>query len=184
MKQEKSIKNNDTTGLYNVLKNIQSRKCSDNFLCIELGTIYGDFDSLLPKNITIQTTQVKDVHTIIKPIIITNNTSNNSCNPIYPVPTNNQSDDNYTNSTDLFEQESDCEDLNMSGNIGLARSSSQINLLNSNFNRFKQIDNNINEMKRFYRKVSVSNEIYSTDIFKQGLNIIILERDIKYSKCK
>jgi hypothetical protein len=42
---------------------------------------------------------------------------------------------------------------------------------------------NFNKIQRkFYRKVAIAEEIYSQDTFKQGLNIIIIQRDNKYTK--
>jgi hypothetical protein len=58
---------------------------------------------------------------------------------------------------------------------------------NSNQNYNKNINynknNNDNEIKRkFYRKVEYANEILANDIFKQGINLVILRRQKGYQK--
>jgi hypothetical protein len=148
--QEKSLIN-DPLGLYTVLKNIQNRKCSCGFLCIEIGTIYGDFDKLKPKNVTIPYNHQSNVHMIIKPIVIVNSTTPNPNPGPSPAPIPIPIDD-------------DCD------------------ILSGNAPRFRERDQPI--QRKFYRKVSVAEKIYSQDIFKQGLNVIIIQRDKKYSKCK
>ena len=166
-------KDEEQTGLFKVLKNIQNKKCSCDFLCIEIGTIYGPFDSLRPKNITIMTTKRENVQLIIKPVIVINNTLSNipSVNPIPITPINNTS----VNMTNLFMNE-DCDLLTMGG---------QTQNYNQNV-RFKQIADGSNfkyEIKRkFYRKVEYSSEILANDIFKQGLNVIILKREKGFPK--
>jgi hypothetical protein len=74
MGQEDKTETKDPTGLFNVLKNIQNRACSCGYICIEIGTIYGDFDMLKPKKVVIPTQEEENVHLIIKPIILVNNT--------------------------------------------------------------------------------------------------------------
>lgn len=162
MQQQEKSYINDPLGLYTVLKNIQGRKCSCGFLCIEIGTIYGDFDSLKPKNITVPFNEDKNIHMIIKPIIVVNNTMTNQLPP----------KNDTAKIIDLFDQD-DCDELKMNGN--------QM--------RFKQINKGIvvkrqNKQRKFYRKVSVADNIYSQDTFRQGLNLIIAQRDRKYTKCK
>ncbi len=204
MNQEEEVKhaNEDQTGLFTVLKNIQNKKCSCDFLCIEIGTINGPFDALRPKKVSIMTNHKENVQLIIKPVIIVNNT--NTYIPVGPIPipvpipipiipNNTLPSFNFTN---LFEND-DCDLLTMGG------SSISINPNNNNNNqRFKQLgtssDNNYNdntynnnqnnqntyfEIKRkFYRKVEYSNEILANDIFRQGLNVIILKREKGYPK--
>jgi hypothetical protein len=167
MKQQERSKINDPLGLYTVLKNIQNRKCSCGFLCIELGTIYGDWDKLRPRNITVPFNEEENVHVIIKPIIVMNNTK-------IPSPTPSPPDKNSTPiiPIDIFEKEEDCDELKMSGN-GLPR--------------FKQFNQGIevkhqNVQRKFYRKVAIGENIYSQDIFKQGINVIIVQRDRSYTK--
>lgn len=186
--QEKPAKEEDPTGLFNVLKNIQNRKCSCGFLCIEIGSIYGDFSELNPKNITVPYKTNKNVHFVIKPILIVNNTESNF------VPINPSNHTNSTNWENLFLQDEDCDDLKI---MGVSSSSSYRNNNNgNNFNRFKETSmkmykkNKMSEVdfdkmhRKFYRKVAIAEEIYTQDTFKQGINIIIIQRDKKYSKCK
>jgi len=206
--EEKNDPNKDQTGLFNVLKNIQNRKCSCDFLCIEIGTINGPFDALKPKHISVMTNHKENVQLIIKPVIVVNNTNIPVPYPVpYPVPTppNPPKAPNQTiipslNLTNLFENE-DCDMLTMGG------SSISLNGNNNNNQRFKQIDdsNNYNSdqnadgennnsnnnnnnnnffpiKRKFYRKVEYGNEILANDIFKQGLNVIILRREKGYPK--
>lgn len=168
MNQDEKNQVDDQTGLFNVLKNIQNKKCSCNMLCIEIGTIYGPFDSLRPRNVTIMTNHKENVQVVIKPVILVNNT----VEQLPSVPT--------TNSTHLFEDD-DCDVLKMSG--------TQENTNNFNQNmRFKQLVDNDSKAavlkRKFYRKVEYGNEILTNDIFKQGLNVIILRRNKQYSKGK
>jgi hypothetical protein len=162
VQQEKSMVN-DPLGLYTVLKNIQSRKCSCGFLCIEIGSIYGDFNTLKPKNITIPVDEQKDVHMIIKPIVIVNSTA-----PEIPKKMETATKANV----DLFDND-DCDELKIS--------------TPNNPPRFKETSGQIevkhqNVQRKFYRKVSVGEDVYSQDTFKQGLNLIIVEREKHYSK--
>jgi len=205
--QEKPLIDEDPTGLYNVLKNIQNRKCSCGFLCIEIGTIYGDFSQLNPRNITIPYNTNQNVHFVIKPIVIVNNTvqpaPDQPFGPVIPNNNNNNSNVNITNWGDVFLPEDDCEDLRIMGVVPPPSNPlNPGNNNNPNFNRFKETSMsmmnsmnknkqyrmkgvNFNRMQRkFYRKVAIAEEIYSQDTFKQGLNIIIIQRDSKYTKCK
>ncbi len=192
--QEKPAKEEDPTGLFNVLKNIQSRKCSFGFLCIEIGAIYGDFSDLNPRNITIPYNTNKKVHFVIKPIVIVNNTPT-PYEPIIPPPHNDDDGGGKGNSTDwnnLFLKDDDCDDLKMMGIASNSGSASN----NNNFNRFKETGMSLNMnsqsrmtgvnfnkiQRKFYRKVAIAEEIYSQDSFKQGLNMIIIQRDKKYTK--
>ena len=78
----------------------------------------------------------------------------------------------------LFDKDEDCDGLNISGEKNQ-------NFYDANM-RFKQIvdrDANKHKQKRkFYRKVEMGNEILATEIFKQGLNLIILKREKGYPK--
>jgi hypothetical protein len=159
IQQEKSLVN-DPLGLYTVLKNIQSKKCSCGFLCIEIGTVYGNFDTLKPKNITVPFNEDKNVHMIIKPILVVNNTS------VAPAPAST------VKMADLFDNE-DCDELKMAGT----------------FPRFKQVNKGVvvkhqDIERKFYRKVALGEDVYSQDTFKQGLNLIVVDRDRKYTKSK
>ena len=195
--QEKSKEDIDPTGLYNVLKNIQNRKCSCGFLCIEIGAIYGDFSSLIPQNITVPYDINKKVHFVIKPIVVVNNTAV----PTPPIPPYNPNNGgNSTNFNNIFIQDEDCDDLKLLGVSSASTTTSNSNT--ANFNRFKETSSmtfnsaegmnqyrmkgvNFNKIQRkFYRKVAIAEEIYTQDTFKQGLNVIIIQRDRKYTKCK
>jgi len=162
MSQEEKPVNEDPTGLFTVLKNIEGRKCSCGYLCIEIGAIYGDFDSLKPKNITIPIEEKRKVHMIIKPIIIVNSTKEEPQQKDIPW-------------ADLFENDDDCDELKLSGNFQGP----------SKF-RFKQhpgiIVKRTNIQRKFYRKVAVGEFVYSKETFKQGLNLIIVDRDKTYTK--
>lgn len=188
--QQEKPKEEDPTGLFNVLKNIQNRKCSSGFLCIEIGTIYGDFSDLNPRNITVPYNTNKNVHFVIKPIVILNNTAT----PFGPINPNDNG--NSTNWNNLFLQDEDCDDLKMMGISSNTQSANNKN--NNNFNRFKETSMSLNKnfqsrmtnvnfnniQRKFYRKVAIAEEIYSQDTFKQGLNLIIIQRDKKYTKRK
>jgi hypothetical protein len=174
MRQQEKGMIYDPLGLFTVLKNIQNRKCSCGFLCIEIGTIYGDWDLLRPKNITIPFHHKKNVHMIIKPILVINNTK---------IPDNPPNITPPINITDLFEEE-DCDVLKISGNYNPTDYHPNNNTQNYNM-RFKQIVvKRQNIQRKFYRKVAIADEIYSQDTFKQGLNLIIVQRDKKYSLFK
>jgi hypothetical protein len=128
-------------GLFTVLKNIQNRKCSSEYLCLEIGSIYGPFDKIKPKNVTIMTTERENMHVIIKPVIIVNDTMARLPPPrIKPV----------------FE---DCEE-------GI---------------RFKEKEDGPVKRK-FYRKVEFSNDVLGEEIFKQGINLVIIKREKNYPK--
>jgi len=64
----------DPLGLYTVLKNIQTRQCSIGYLCIEIGTIYGDFNLLNMKKIKVDSSEKENVHLVIQPIVIQKHT--------------------------------------------------------------------------------------------------------------
>lgn len=163
MNQDECNTPDDQTGLFNVLKNIQNRKCSCGFLCIEIGTIYGPFDNLRPKNVTVMTNHKENVQVIIKPIIVVNSTQVQIPPQVI-----------RKNMSVLFEDD-DCDVLKTSA------IHENTNIYNQNM-RFKQlVDKEKTQTKRkFYRKVEYSNEILATEIFKQGLNVIILKRDIHF----
>jgi hypothetical protein len=190
MDQQENNEPDDQTGLYKVLKNIQNKKCSCYFLCIEIGTIYGPFDNLRPKNVTIMTNHRENVQVIIKPVIVVNNTIERIPIPV-PVPTPTPTPTpgpapapiipipvTSPNITGLFEND-DCDFLSMSS------LHKDTNIYQRNI-RFKQVVDNhhkLSKMKRkFYRKVEYGNEILATEIFKQGLNVIILQREKLFKK--
>ncbi len=184
---EHKKEDSDQTGLFNVLKNIQKRKCSCDFLCIEIGRIEGPFDALKPKKVSIMTNRKENVQLIIKPVIIVNNTNTLIPSPI--LPNNTIPNINLTN---LFENE-EC-DVLATGGSSNSMNFNKNNEYNGNYNqRFKQsdeLDDDNNQMKKthfeikrkFYRKVEYANDILANDIFKQGLNIILLKREKGYPK--
>jgi hypothetical protein len=107
-----------------------------------------------------------------------------------------------------FDADDDCEELRYFGGKNEESSSKKINPSNqssANFNRFKETESsmffsksksksnansqqytmNYNKIQRkFYRKVAIAEQIYTQETFKQGLNLIIIQRDKKYTKCK
>lgn len=72
--QQENSEIKDPTGLFTILKNIENKPCSCDYLCIEIGTIYGDFSALAPKKIKVPTKKKEDVQIVIKPVIVVNNT--------------------------------------------------------------------------------------------------------------
>ena len=142
----------------------------------------------MPQNITIPYDYNKNFHMVIKPILIVNGTVAPNV-PVIPVNPINPGNGNMTN---LFFQDDDCDDLSILGvktqetskNIDFPRFKSgessvmaekQNKMINVNFNKIQ---------RKFYRKVAISEEVYSQDTFKQGLNLIIIQRDKKYTKRK
>lgn len=224
--QEKPTDEIDPTGLYNVLKNIQNRKCSSGFLCIEIGAIYGDFSQLNPRNITVPYNINRNVHFVIKPIVVVNNTvvknKDIPWSPLHPGDKNGPNpgprpphyhEINKTEIDKYFAADDDCDDLRYFGHhheeamsktvnsqgtspspgfsrfketeseMSSARSSSESSM-NSESSQYRMKNVNFNNIQRkFYRKVAIAEEIYSQDTFKQGLNMIIIQRDKKYTKC-
>ena len=111
----------DPLGLYTVLKNIQTRQCSIGYLCIEIGTIYGDFNLLNSKQMTVDSTGKENVHLVIQPIVIQKNIhikneqpNKNIEQPKKPV---------------IFDDTDECEDF-FSGHMDSLRFKVQINYLN------------------------------------------------------
>jgi hypothetical protein len=123
-----------------VIKNIHSRKCSIDNLCIEVGSIAGTFDQFKPKNITVPVMEKETIHMIIKPVIVL---------PPPPKP--------IIPNINIFKD--DCEDI---------------------FPSFKEKQDTIE--KRYYRRVYFGETNLAADIFKQGLNLIILDRTKGYKK--
>jgi len=74
MDQQENNEVYDPTGLFVLLKNIQNQACSNDYLCIEIGTIYGDFSKLRPKQIVVPTNEREDIQLVIKPVVVVNNT--------------------------------------------------------------------------------------------------------------
>lgn len=120
---------------------------------------------------------------IIKPIVVVNNTHS-------PIPDKNST---VIPMSDLFENEDeDCDILKVIDNFEQHSTSGLIKSQSNIFNKlpkFKQISKGIEIKKtkmqrKFYRKVAIGEMIYSIDTFKQGLNLIIVQRDKMYTKCK
>jgi hypothetical protein len=157
----------DPTGLFNVLKGIQQRKCSCGYLCIEIGTIYGDWDSLRPKNVIVQTKEYEDVNLILKPVIIINNIPSNGGN------NNTKNGGNNNNTISGYKvkiiEEEDCGDFDLLKSAGMLHFKEKIKPV---------------IQRKFYRKVQIGDKNYANDIFKQGLNIILIERNKDYTKGK
>ena len=148
------------------MKSIKQRVCSPCFLCIEIGTIYGDWDSLRPKDVEITTKEYEDVNLILKPIIIVNNIES----PNKPNDTG-ITGSNFTIDGERVKiiEDEDC------GDFDILKSANMLQIK-------EKIKPKI--QRKFYRHVQIGNENLSKDIFKQGLNIILLERNKAYSKSK
>lgn len=169
-----------------------------------------------PRNITVPFNINRNVHFVIKPIVVVNNTVVNPkekpWSPLTPggKPPGPGPNPNVINMTELnkyFEADDDCEDLRYFGHHHEEAYSKTVNpplQSSNNFNRFKETESTISSsqsmsksqqyrmkntnfnmiQRKFYRKVAIAEQIYSQDTFKQGLNMIIIQRDIKYTKCK
>ena len=177
MNQEENNELHDPTGLFILLKNIQNQACSSNYLCIEIGTIYGDFGSLKPIQKKVPTVEKEDIQLIIKPTILVNNTISKpppkmpfTMSPPKPKP---EPKNNIT-TPKIFEDD-DCEG-DFFSSLGK----------NMRFSEKRHNDEDItNEEKiqrKFYRKVQYGENILVKDIFSQGVNLLVLRRDHTYSK--
>jgi hypothetical protein len=112
--------------------------------------------------------------------------------PIHPVPAPivpNSGNSSHHQMLNLFDANDDCDELKLSGNFEqqmVHRSSKNFNALP----RFKErIIHGIqvkhqNVQRKFYRKVGIGEFIYTQETFKQGLNLLIIQRDRRYTKCK
>ena len=197
MNQSKASKTQEeNSSLYQIIKNIKNIKCSENYICIEIGAIVGFFKSMNPYTTPKPETVEKEYHTIVKPVIIMNNTV-------------------IEEKPKIIAMEDDCDNL-ITSLDGVIENSKKVNRVK--IPRFKQtkgivddIYSSINENQskndkifaseknkcsndqeefeseglqmKFYRKVSIGNKfIYSTHLFKEGINIIVVNRDAKYSK--
>ncbi len=105
----------DPTGLFNVLKGIQQSKCSCGYLCIEIGTIYGDWDSLRARDVEVQTKETEDVNLIIKPVIIVNNidTTPSSHNESNIPPGHHNNNSTGGNDNIKVNQDEECEEFDL-----------------------------------------------------------------------
>jgi len=172
--QKKQSEVVDPTGLYQVLKEIQSKECPCDYICIEVGTIYGDFDGLRPRNSTETIIEKEEVKLVIKPVIIVNKTQE-------VPPKEKEHIKVITNGTltplKLFEDD-DCE-----GDF-ISSSNKHNYLQNLRFKEKIDSTKTLQVVKRkFYRKVQFGSLILATQIFRQGLNVILLERAKGYKKC-
>ena len=166
LNQNENEEIDDPTGLFKVLKTIQQSKCSCGYLCIEIGTINGDFDSLRPKTVEVSTIEQEDVNLIIKPIIIVNNVQDENPN------NNGTGSSNMTvngNKIKVFDEE-DCEPFDIVKEAKLLH--------------FKEKLATSKIQRKMYRKVQIWDVDYAKEIFKQGLNIVLVERNKSYTKSK
>ena len=151
------IISNIISSLFSLLRSIQENNtCSDGFLCIEIGVIKGPFN-IKESNITPIVPK--------QPEHIINNTTNSTVEPKKneTVPPRQREI--------IINDDDDCDELTMM----------------SSFNpiRFKEIEHtNItyNVTTKLYRKVVIGNMIYSQDIFNEGMNMIIVKRNINYDR--
>lgn len=95
---------------------------------------------------------------------------------------NNDGNKNITNGSLSVEEtkiklfdEGDCDDLKISGNY-------PYNMLKFKEKITSEMDKKSNIQRKFYRKVQLGEELYAKDIFKQGLNMILIERNKRYKK--
>ena len=151
------IISNIISSLFSLLRSIQENNtCSDGFLCIEIGVIKGSFN-IKESNITPIVPK--------QPEHIINNKTNSTVEPKKneTVPPRQREI--------IINDDDDCDELTMI----------------SSFNpiRFKEIEHtNItyNVTTKLYRKVVIGNMIYSQDIFNEGMNMIIVKRNINYDR--
>ena len=151
------IISNIISSLFSLLRSIQENNtCSDGFLCIEIGVIKGPFN-IKESNITPIVPK--------QPEHIINNKTNSTVEPKKneTVPPRQREI--------IINDDDDCDELTMI----------------SSFNpiRFKEIEHtNItyNVTTKLYRKVVIGNMIYSQDIFNEGMNMIIVKRNINYDR--
>ena len=151
------IISNIISSLFSLLRSIQENNtCSDGFLCIEIGVIKGPFN-IKESNITPIVSK--------QPEHIINNKTNSTVEPKKneTVPPRQREI--------IINDDDDCDELTMM----------------SSFNpiRFKEIEHtNItyNVTTKLYRKVVIGNMIYSQDIFNEGMNMIIVKRNINYDR--
>ena len=151
------IISNIISSLFSLLRSIQENNtCSDGFLCIEIGVIKGPFN-IKESNITPIVPK--------QPEHIINNKTNSTVEPKKDETVPPRQREIIINDDD------DCDELTMM----------------SSFNpiRFKEIEHtNItyNVTTKLYRKVVIGNMIYSQDIFNEGMNMIIVKRNINYDR--
>ena len=151
------IISNIISSLFSLLRSIQENNtCSDGFLCIEIGVIKGPFN-IKESNITPIVPK--------QPEHIINNKTNSTVEPKKKETVPPRQREIIINDDD------DCDELTMM----------------SSFNpiRFKEIEHtNItyNVTTKLYRKVVIGNMIYSQDIFNEGMNMIIVKRNINYDR--
>lgn len=149
----------DKTGLYNVLKNIMTRPCSCGYLCVEVGSIYGDFVESVTK---IEKVPEKvTVETIIKPVLIVRKQKEKQ-------PTLSVKQTVVGN----------CDELDITASKPLFAERNM---------RFKEVIDSMGDRqtvgkRRYYRRVSIGEVNLSTDVYKEGLNVTIVQRNRKYEK--
>lgn len=122
---------------------------------------------------TVETVEKENIHLIIKPVIIVNSTGGGgSDDGGKNITSNNISIDGTK--IKIFD-DGECDDLKISGNY-------PYNMLKFKEKVTSQIEAKANIQRKFYRKVQIGEEIYAKEIFKQGLNMILIDRNRKYSK--
>jgi len=129
--------------------------------------------------VTVETLEKENVHLIIKPVIIMNSTTSGENGGNNSGGDKNNSHNNINNTVEetkfkLFD-EGECEDLKISGNY-------PYNMLKFKEKLTSLIEKKPNLQRKFYRKVQVGEELYAKEIFKQGLNMILIERNKRYKK--
>jgi len=179
MNQQEKQQVFDPLGLYTVLKNIQTRQCSRGYICLEIGTIYGDFDLLNSKKVQVDGTEKENIHLIIKPIVIQKNVVvEKQHSPFTGIPKQKEENNNLKIKKEELE---DCDFF--SGHMDSLR----FKVCLFYFKLQEKVDTTPTlqgAKRKFYRKVQIGEKVLANDVFKQGLNMIVLQRDIKYTKCK
>lgn len=138
------------SSLFRLLQKIQEKKkCSDNYICAEIGFITGPFD-IREKNKT-------------EPFLP----------PVFPNRTENETKKNETPSQPfiIIDDDEDCDELTMKNGFNPFRFQ-EINT--------PQIDYTITN--KLYRRIMIGNMIYSQEIFKEGMNMIVVKRNANYDK--
>ena len=122
---------------------------------------------------TVETVEKENIHLIIKPVIIVNSTGGGGSDEGGKNITSNNISIDGTK-IKIFD-DGECDDLKISGNY-------PYNMLKFKEKVTSQIEAKANIQRKFYRKVQIGEEIYAKEIFKQGFNMILIDRNRKYSK--
>lgn len=204
--EEEKVKINiiENHSLAKVLREINFINCKDDLLCIELGRICGDWD-LKPKKVDIDYFENREIDQITKAIVIVNNTQTIPKVEIPHVPTHSvyiDTDDcDNLNINALFLNSSNyngkaLDTIENQNNLPVViatnfhfkeKQNSEVLIAESDYVKKNKtsIEKHIKSTKivetfpnseKFYRKVSCGKKKLTKDTFKQGINIIVLDR--------